>query len=206
MKPIPRAVLADAAARAIVGTLFALLSINLLADFLKTGHITGLMLLASESLVLVFTIVRRRAVIVDRSLAAGAVTLISLVGPVLLRVGGAESLAPDTFTAGISAAALGLVILGKIALGRSFGLVPANRGVVIKGPYKAVRHPIYAGYLAVHAAFIIANPRLLNIAVVLVADTALIARALFEERVLGHDAAYRAYCKRVGWHLVPGLY
>jgi protein-S-isoprenylcysteine O-methyltransferase Ste14 len=203
---MPRAVLADIIARVVVGTLFTLLCINLLADFLKTGHITGLMLLASESLVLVFTIVRRRAVLVDRSVGAGAVTLVSLVGPVLLRVGGAGSLAPDVLTAGISAAGLGLVILGKIALGRSFGLVPANRGVVIKGPYKAMRHPIYAGYLAVHAAFIIANPRLLNIAVLVVADSALIARALIEERVLGHDAAYRAYCERVGWRLMPGLY
>jgi len=206
MKPIPRAVLADGVARAVVGTLFAFLCINLLTDFLTTGHVTSLLLLASESLVLVFTIVRRRAVLVDRSFGAGVVTLVSLVGPALFRVVGPGSLAPDVMTAGISAAGLGLVILGKMALGRSFGLVPANRGVVIRGPYKAVRHPIYAGYLAVHAAFIMANPRLLNIAVVVIADSALIVRALIEERVLGHDAAYRAYCERVGWRLVPGVY
>ena len=35
------------------------------------------------------------------------------------------------------------------------------------------------------------------------ADSALVIRALLEERVLGRDARYRLYCGRVGWHLVP---
>ncbi len=205
-QPIPRAIVTDFVARAIVGTLFALLSINLLADFIHTRHITSLLLLASESLVLVFTIARRRTELIDRSFVAGAVTLVSLVGPPMLRTGGGPALAPDLLTGSVSALGLALVIAGKLTLGRSFGLVPANRGVVVQGPYKAVRHPIYAGYLVTHVAFVVANPRMLNISIVVVADTALVARALIEERVLGHDAAYRAYCQRVGWHLVPGVY
>lgn len=206
MKPIPREVLTDFLARLVVGVMFALMSAALLVDFRHTGHVTGLLLLASESLVLVFTIVRRRAQLIDRSLVAAVMTVVSLIGPTLLRPGGAQSLAPDTLTAVVSALGLCVVIVGKITLGRSFGLVPANRGVVVEGPYKVVRHPIYTGYLVTHVAFIIASPRLLNIAIVLVADTALITRALIEERVLGHDAAYRAYCRRVGWHLVPGVF
>ena len=31
-------------------------------------------------------------------------------------------------------------------------------------------------------------------------------RALFEERLLSKDERYQAYCGRVGWHLVPGLF
>ena len=50
----------DLAARAVVIVLFSLMSANLFADFLRTGHVTGLLLLASESLVVVLTIVRRR--------------------------------------------------------------------------------------------------------------------------------------------------
>jgi protein-S-isoprenylcysteine O-methyltransferase Ste14 len=199
-------VLTDFLARLVVGVMFALMSAALLGDFRRTGHVTGLLLLASESLVLVFTVVRRRAQLIDRSLVAAVMTVVSLIGPTLLRPGGAQSLAPDTLTAMVSALGLCVVIVGKITLGRSFGLVPANRGVVVEGPYKVVRHPIYTGYLVTHVAFIIASPRLLNIAIVLVADTALITRALIEERVLGHDAAYRAYCRRVGWHLVPGVF
>ncbi len=45
-----------------------------------------------------------------------------------------------------------------------------------------------------------------NIAIVIVADAALVVLALFDERVLGRDERYRAYCSRVGWHLVPGVF
>jgi protein-S-isoprenylcysteine O-methyltransferase Ste14 len=99
-----------------------------------------------------------------------------------------------------------VVIAGKLTLGRSFGLIPANRGVVVAGPYLVVRHPIYAGYLLTHLAFLAAHPTFANALILLVADTALIIRALREERVLGHDDRYRDYCTRVGWHLVPGVF
>jgi protein-S-isoprenylcysteine O-methyltransferase Ste14 len=113
---------------------------------------------------------------------------------------------PDLATALISCAGLALVIAGKATLGRSFGLVPANRGVVVRGPYVMMRHPIYAGYLLCHIGFLAAHPGTLNAVIMVVADTALIIRALFEERVLGDDERYRAYCTRVGWHLVPGIF
>ena len=53
---------------------------------------------------------------------------------------------------------------------------------------------------------VLANPNAWNLAVILVADTALIARALMEERILKTDAEYQGYCERVGWHLVPGVF
>ena len=80
-----RQLLADIVARALVGGLFALLSVNLLTDFIQTQRVTGLLLLISESLVVVLTITRRRANIVDRSTGAAIVTAMSLAGPVLLR-------------------------------------------------------------------------------------------------------------------------
>jgi protein-S-isoprenylcysteine O-methyltransferase Ste14 len=193
-------------ARATVGVLFTLLSINILRDFMHTGRVTGLLLLVSESLVIVLTIVRRPAQLVDRSMWAALVTTISLVGPPLLWPSEGDGLVPDLVTAMASAVGLMLVVVGKLTLGRSFGLVPANRGVVVRGPYALVRHPIYTGYLITHLAFLIAHPRLWNVIVVAMADAALIARALVEERVLGGDVEYRAYCRRVEWHLVPGVF
>jgi len=196
----------DLAARALVASLFALLSINLLADFLRTGHITGLLLLVSEALIVILTVVRRRAQIIDRSTAAAVTTTLSIVGPPLLRAGQTPGLLPDMVTAIVSAVGLLLVIGGKMTLGRSFGIAPANRGVVARGPYMIVRHPIYAGYLITHVAFLVAQPTPLNLVIVAVADTALIARALIEERVLSTDVQYRTYCQRVAWHLVPGVF
>ena len=84
--------------------------------------------------------------------------------------------------------------------------MPANCGVVVGGPYAFVRHPIYGGYLVTHAAFLLAHPRPWNALIVLAADTALVVRALIEERVLSADADYQSYCRRVGWHLVPGVF
>ena len=49
-------------------------------------------------------------------------------------------------------------------------------------------------------------PTPLNLAIVLIADSALIGRALIEERVLSADVEYQAYCRRVEWHLVPGVF
>ena len=197
----------DLMARATIVVLFSLLSINLFGEYLRTGHVTGLLLLVGESLVVVLTIVRRRAIAVDRSAAAAIMTTVSLVGPVLMRATSVPaSLMSDQLTAMVSAIGLLVVVTGKMTLGRSFGVVPANRGVVVRGPYTLVRHPIYTGYLITHAAFLLAHPAPWNITIVLVADTALIVRALMEERVLSADASYRQYCQRVGWHLVPGVF
>ncbi|HMD36127.1 MAG TPA: methyltransferase [Vicinamibacterales bacterium] len=199
--------LRDLGARAAVGALFALLSVSLLNDFVRTGRVTGLLLLVSEALVVVLMVVRRRTDRVDRSTAAAIVTAMSLAGPPLLRpADDLVPLAPDLVTAILSGAGLLVVIVGKIALGRSFGIVPANRGVVAGGPYSVVRHPIYAGYLLTHVAFVMAHPRAINAAIVIVADAALIVRALMEERVMAEDAQYRVYCRRVEWHLVPGVF
>ena len=206
MRSLDREKFRDLLARVLVGVLFLFLSINLLQEFLRTGHLTGLLLLVSEALVVVLTVMRRRAKAVDRSVAAAIVTIISVAGPSLVRASAAGALLPDVATAVLSFAGLCLVIAGKVVLGRSFGLVPANRGVVASGPYLLVRHPIYSGYLITHIGFLLAHPSVWNIVLLGVADAALIVRALYEERILVRDERYREYCSRVGWHLVPGVF
>ena len=153
-----RARMFDLCARALVCALFTMLSIRLLADFMRTGRVTGLLLLASESLVVVLTLLRRRAQFVDRSAVAAAVTIISIAAIPLLRPVSALSPVADTVTAIISALGLALVVVGKITLGRSFGLVPANRGVVVFFFNDTAPTEIYTGYLVTHVAFVVAHP------------------------------------------------
>jgi protein-S-isoprenylcysteine O-methyltransferase Ste14 len=202
----------DLCARACIAVLFTLLSVNLLLNFMRTGHVTGLLFLASEALVVVLTLVRRPARLVDRTVIATVTTTLSMAGPPmvgvigLLRTPDALPLVPDALTVIVSAIGLALVIMGKMTLGRSFGLVPANRGVVVRGPYGFVRHPIYTGYLITHIGFLVANPSPWYVAAMVIADAALIVRALLEERVLSADVTYQGYCQRVGWHLVPGVF
>jgi protein-S-isoprenylcysteine O-methyltransferase Ste14 len=197
---------ADLAGQVVVAGLFSFLSINLVTNFLETGHVTGLLLLTSESLVVLLTILRRRTGLVDRSAAGVVTTAMSLTGPYMVRAAAVAPLLPDAVTAGVSILGLLLVIVGKVSLGRSFGIAPANRGVVMSGPYLVVRHPIYAGYLVTHLAFLVSQPGAWNLAVLGIADAALVLRALIEERVLRGDADYQSYCQRVSWHFVPGVF
>jgi protein-S-isoprenylcysteine O-methyltransferase Ste14 len=196
----------DLLARASVCALFLLLTINLLNDFMRTGRVTGLLLVISEALVVILTIVRRQARLVDRSTVAAILTVVSVAGPPLLRASSMRSVVSDDLTAVVSGIGVLIVIVAKMTLGRSFGIVPANRGVVTRGPYTIVRHPIYLGYLITHLAFLVAYPTIWNASIIIVADAALIARALVEESILAQDRSYQAYCSRVAWHLVPGVF
>jgi hypothetical protein len=206
MRRFNQDVIRDLGARTFVGALFVLLSINLWSDFMRTGRITGLMFLISEALVVVLTMVRRPARQVDRSIPTAIVTTLSLVGPPLMRAHDGPALAPDVVTAIISTIGVAIVIAGKLTIGRSFGIAPANRGIVARGPYNVVRHPIYAGYLLTHAAALVAYPSLWNALIVTAGDVALVLRALAEERVLSADREYQVYCHRVSWRLVPGVF
>ena len=100
--------LADWLARVGVGTLFALLSIEPPRRFRpRRTALTGLLLLVSESLVVVLTMFRRRHAH-RRSVAADARHrhAVSMVGPSLLRAAADAALAPDAVTALVSAVGL----------------------------------------------------------------------------------------------------
>ena len=198
--------LTDIASRTVVIVLFSMMAIRFGADFLSTGRITGLLLLVSEMLVVVLTVMRRSAATVDRSMRARLLTALSMLGPPLLQPTDVAALLPQSLTVAASAMGLALVIAGKITLGRSFGLMPANRGVVSSGLYRLVRHPIYLGYLVTHVAFLAATPSAWNIAALFAADAALLARAVCEEKTLAHDVAYRDYQQAVRWRVLPGVF
>ena len=197
---------ADTAARAVVIALFTVMAVRLGLDYMQTGRLTGLLLLASEALVVVLTVFRRAPASVDRSIEARVLTAISMVGPPLVKPTGIEGLAPEVATVLLSALGLLVVIAGKMSLGRSFGLMPANRGIVSTGFYRVVRHPIYLGYLVTHFAFVAANPTFWNALLLVTADVALMARAVCEERTLARDEAYRDYQQVVRWRVLPGLF
>ena len=139
------------------------MAIRLGADFLATGHVTGMLLLASEALWSCLTMVRRSAGVVDRSDAGAGADGVLDVRPA---AGAARRPSPRSRRSrdrrDLRDRAV-IVIAGKLSLGRSFGLIPANRGVVSTGVYRFVRHPIYLGYLITHVGFVVANPTMWNV-------------------------------------------
>jgi len=132
LKPLRLRVDTDLAARAIICVLFSMLCVNLFRDYAETGHVTGLLLLGSEVTVVVLTVFRRRATLVDRSVIAAVVTAISLGGPPILRASGEAGVVSDAATAAISA--LGLlnthwgVILPRAA--EAFGIFMVRQFMV----------------------------------------------------------------------------
>jgi protein-S-isoprenylcysteine O-methyltransferase Ste14 len=86
-------------------------------------------------------------------------------------------------------------------------LLPAHRGTIVQGGiYQIVRHPLYAGYLWNHLAFVLAYSHLWNIAVWLLSEGAQMIRLRYEEQLLSSDPAYIDYRQRVRWRVLPGVY
>ena len=203
---VPARDMGELAAKILIVTLFSSMAIRLARDTAATGHVTGLLLVASEALVVVLTMLRRSAAAVDRRPRARLLTAFSTFGPPLVHPMSAAAIAPESLTIAIAAIGLIIVVCGKLSLGRSFGLAPANRGVVSTGMYRLMRHPIYLGYLITHVAFVLANPDGWNLLVLAAVDVALMFRAVCEEQTLAGDTAYRAYMQRVRWRIVPGVF
>lgn len=210
-RPMPAAAgassdVADNIARVMIIGLFTLMAVRMGLNYIETGRFTGLLLLLSEALVVVLTLFRRPAVVIDRTLRARLLTITAMIGPPLVRPTALTPIVPDAVTVAISTVGLLVIIAGKMSLGRSFGLIPANRGIVSSGLYRVVRHPIYLGYLITHIAFLASNPVAWNISLLVTTDIALLLRAICEEKTLAQDAAYRDYQSRVRWRVLPGLF
>jgi protein-S-isoprenylcysteine O-methyltransferase Ste14 len=94
----------------------------------------------------------------------------------------------------------------RFSLGRKFALLPANRGIVRRGPFALIRHPIYAGWVILTAGYVMAYPNLRNALALMVTIPFMIWRISLEEDLLKLDPAYRAYCATTRWRLVPFLY
>ena len=198
--------LADTMARALIVGLFLGLAYRIGQDVLEHGRLTGLLLLGSELLVVVLTLARRRAHDIDRSWRVRLLAAVSIIGPFLLKPTGGIDPFLEVYTVPVSIVGLAVVVAGKVALGRSFGLLPANRGVVSGGVYRAIRHPIYLGYVLTHGAFLVANLSWWNLVVLGAGDVALMARAVYEEKTLLRDPAYARYWQQVRWRVVPGVF
>src|SRR5436190_6459216 len=113
--------------------------------------------------------------------------------------------APGLMLAGDLVAVLGCLWLlaSVLALGRCFGVLPDARGLVTRGPYRAVRHPVYLGEITACAGLALAAPSLRNGLVLAVFVGAQLVRMGFEERALRHAfPEYAAYAERTP-RLVP---
>ena len=186
-----------------------LLYLGLVARLVVSGEqwsAANLLLLPSEGLVVVFLLIRRRTEQISLRWQDWLLALSATVAPMLVQPGVGRALVWPMFGAGILVAGTIIQVHAKLTLGRSFGCVPANRGLKSAGPYRFVRHPMYAGYLLGHLAFLLMNPIAWNFGVYAVCYALQIPRLLFEERLLAQDSRYREYQAAVKYRLIPGVF
>lgn len=171
-----------------------------------TSRYTLLLLLVSEGLTVALLLFARKAVLRDLSPVAIGATTLALSFFLFFEYTGTLRLIPEWAGAAIQLFGIAWQILSKLTLGRSFGVLPAARGLVTHGPYRVVRHPIYLGYLIAHVGFLLGNFSLQNVLVLGALYCAQIVRMLREEAVLGESGEYRDYAARVRWRLVPFVF
>ncbi len=170
------------------------------------GAFASLFSLPSEGLVLVFLLLRRRATDLSIDWRHWLLAFAATASPMLVVTGVGRPLIPTAIAAAVMVMGTLVQLHAKLTLGRSFGCVPAHRGLKLGGPYRLVRHPIYAGYFLSHLAFVLVNPTAWNVGAYVVAYAFQLPRLVSEERFLARDPEYAAYLSRVRWRLVPGIY
>jgi len=106
----------------------------------------------------------------------------------------------------LQATGLSLMLIGWLYLGRRFGLLPANRGLVVRGPFRMIRHPVYAAWLLSALGTSLAAPSIRNVALVALTIPFMVWRIALEEELLARDPQYLAYRQRVRWRLAPGMF
>ena len=170
------------------------------------SRLTLLLLLLTEGYTLLLVMTARRASIRDMAPATVVATIYAAFFFVALDARDTTRLIPEA--AGVLLQVLGTCwqFTSKFFLGRSFGLLPAHRGLVMGGPYRLVRHPIYLGYLIGHVGFLLANFSWWNFGVLALLYVAQVYRIAREEAVLATSDDYRAYQQRVRWRLLPFVY
>jgi len=177
-----------------------------LQSYLQSHQLIGPAFFAEQMWVVIAYLIRRPARAVSRRMSDWLLAFGGTFGGVLFRPDGAHP--PWGLTAGLVVQLFGLAICvtSFLALGRSFGFVAADRGLVKRGAYAIVRHPIYASYLFLQAGYVLQSISIRNALVMVFASGCNVGRAIAEDRMLATNDHYADYRSRVTWRLIPGVW
>ena len=134
-----------------------------------------------------------------------------LVGTTMLLVVGAFP-NPVLFTAPgflrgastpLTIVAFAVAVSGLLFLRRSLSIIPEARRLVTGGPYRVIRHPLYAAEMLAAVAIVFSRPALWAVVTIVPFFAVQLTRASFEERLLRRTfPAYSAYAARTK-RLIP---
>ncbi|MHA7679426.1 methyltransferase family protein [Cupriavidus sp. PET2-C1] len=169
-------------------------------------RITLLLIVATECLTVGLSLIVRVPARRDWSPLAVLCSLFGTYYFLAIQLAPGVRILPEAIGAGLQIAGLVWQIFAKVSLRCSFGLLPANRGIVSSGAYRVVRHPIYLGYLIADIGFLLANFGLQNVLVYAGQFVLQGVRIAREEKLLSDDPEYVAYRDKVRFRVLPGIF
>ena len=196
--------LREAGANLVAAGLYLVFAGTHLQAFAATPRPSLLVVVGIETLVAVLFLFRAPASRASFSLYSWITTLGGTLLPLLLRPAAADH---DVLLGQVIQCAGGaLAVLSLASLRRSFGLLPAVRGLRFGGPYRWVRHPMYAAYTVQNAGYLLSNATAWNVSVAVLALAFQVLRIYNEERILASEPAYERYMRETRWRLVPRVF
>ena len=190
--------------RCLLVTLFAVFAWSNFSHWRQTGAPSGLGVTLLEGWAAVLFLTRRAPRELTLRPIAWVAAPIGSFAMLLARPtdGGLPHLACET----VQLIGLLIALFSLGTLGRSFGIVAANRGVKTGGPYRFVRHPAYFGYLVSYAGYVAENPSAANVGLLCLSTAFQLVRIREEEQLLARDSAYHDYRRSVRHRLIPLVY
>ena len=191
---------------ALLVTLFLGFAYANLARWHETGRPVGLGAVLLEAFTAFLFLVRRSPQATSGRPLAWISALVGAFAMLGARPVASPDAGPFALLEVLQLVGFAVVIVALGVLGRSFGIVAANRGIKTRGLYSFVRHPAYSGYLISYIGYVVENGSLRNVLLLVAGTGAQLVRMSEEERMLGLDAAYRDYLARVRNRLIPFVY
>ena len=176
---------------------------NFLLDYIATGRLTSLCFCIFAGSVGIFTLIRRFPKSITKNPLEWLVAIVATIIPTFLHP---STINIASFGIPIQLTGLCIVLAGLVSLNRSFAIVPANRGIKTNGMYRAVRHPLYAGYCLSDVGLLLNQFSYYNAIIVSTAILFLILRIHFEESLLREDPEYLAFCNKTRYRLIPFIW
>ena len=175
-----------------------------LRSFLENPRLSVLLIVLVETIAAIFLIIRRDPDETRHTWQTWTTTTCGTFAPMFFRPveATADLLIGDIFQV------IGVVvqIAALLCLNRSFGLLPAYRGVKSYGPYSWVRHPLYTAYVVSFVGYWINNQSTVNAAIVIFGSAFLVLRIFYEEALLLEYDDYTRYANRTRWRLIPAIW
>lgn len=186
--------------------LWAKFALNAYHQWAQTGSIVLFGLVLYNTLLVSVTIARRPSASTSSEIKDWVVAIVTVAISLIFKPGGWQHPFAQVVGSILQAVGLMIMVVALMSLGRSFGIVAANRGIKRSGLYGWVRHPLYAGELVLFTGFLLTSFSPHNLAVWFGVLFGLFIRSWVEEDHLSRDLEYQAYMKAVPYSFFPGLF